>query len=130
MARKLRPALEIVSGIGALGFDLQHHDSTQIAHAVAVLRTVNPELFSWLVQALGVTPTEVSAEILSDGEGRKIQRATNSSSLEDPTDPPALAGRPVPHQRQENQENEDVTARTADAGTPPTSSSPPRPSTE
>lgn len=54
MPRKLRDALEIVSDIGSLGFDLQYHDDIQIRHAVAVLRAVNPELFNWLVQALGV----------------------------------------------------------------------------
>lgn len=53
MTRKLRPALEIISDIGALGFDLQHHSDAVIADAVTLLRTVNPELFSWLVQVLG-----------------------------------------------------------------------------
>lgn len=51
-ARKLRPVLAIVSDIGALGFDLQHHSDEQIAYAVAVLRTVNPEMFRWLSRAL------------------------------------------------------------------------------
>lgn len=53
MARKLRPALNIVSDIGSLAFDLQHHSDEQIAAAVALLRTVNPEMFNWLVQKLG-----------------------------------------------------------------------------
>lgn len=53
MARKLRSALELVSDIGCLGFDLQHHSDEQIAAAVALLRTVNAPLFHWLVKALG-----------------------------------------------------------------------------
>lgn len=56
MTRKLRPAVAIVSDIGSLGFDLQHHSDEQIAAAVALLRTVNPELFSWLVRALAEAP--------------------------------------------------------------------------
>lgn len=51
-ARKLRPALDIVSDIGALGFDLQHHDDQSITAAVTLLRTVNPEMFDWLVKVL------------------------------------------------------------------------------
>lgn len=57
MTRRLRPAIEIVSNIGSLGFDLQQHDAVQIAHAVAILRKVNPDLFAWLVQALGEPPS-------------------------------------------------------------------------
>lgn len=57
MARRLRSAIEIVSDIGALGFDLQHHTEEQIAEAVKVLRTVNPEMFDWLVKSLQ-PPTE------------------------------------------------------------------------
>ncbi len=52
MTRKLRPALDLVSGIGSLGFDLQHHSETDIAEAVRVLRTVNPEIFDWLAAKL------------------------------------------------------------------------------
>lgn len=62
MARKLRPALNIVSDIGCLGFDLQHHSDEQIAAAVALLREVNPELFSWLVQALGAPMKRIQNE--------------------------------------------------------------------
>ena len=58
MSRKLRDALEIVSDIGALGFDLQHHNEMQIAHAVALLRTVNPEMFDWLAKLLADRPPE------------------------------------------------------------------------
>jgi hypothetical protein len=50
--RKLRSALEIVSDIGALGFDLQHHDDVTIAAAVDLLRTVNPGMFDYLAQVL------------------------------------------------------------------------------
>lgn len=51
--RRLRPAAEIVSDIGSLGFDLQHHSDTEIAAAVAFLRRqVNPEMFDWLVKVL------------------------------------------------------------------------------
>lgn len=57
MARKLRPAVEIVSDIGALGFDLQHHTDGQIAEAVTVLRTVNPEMFDWLSRILAQPPS-------------------------------------------------------------------------
>ena len=56
--RKLRPAIEIVSDIGSLGFDLQHHSDAQIVEAVKLLRTVNPELFAWLVQVLGSKRSE------------------------------------------------------------------------
>jgi hypothetical protein len=49
--------LEIVSDIGSLGFDLQHHNETDIAYAVQVLRTVNPQMFDWLVQVLGAAST-------------------------------------------------------------------------
>ena len=52
MKRRLRPALEIVSAIGSLGFDLQHHAEPDISEAVRVLRTVNPEMFDWLVRIL------------------------------------------------------------------------------
>jgi len=51
--RKLRPALELVSDIGSLGFDLQHHSDEQIREAVKLLRTVNPEMFNWLARLLG-----------------------------------------------------------------------------
>lgn len=53
MTRKLRPAIEIVSDIGSLGFALQHHSDDAIQQAVIVLRTVNPEMFDWLVKILG-----------------------------------------------------------------------------
>lgn len=49
---KRRPALDIVSAIGSLGFELQHHSDAAIVDAVALLRTVNPDLFTWLVHAL------------------------------------------------------------------------------
>ena len=50
--RRLRSALEIVSDIGALGFDLRHHSDEHIAAAVKLLRTVNPQMFDWLVRVL------------------------------------------------------------------------------
>lgn len=52
MSRRLRPAVEIVSDIGSLGFDLQHYSDEQIAEAVKVLRTVNTEMFDWLCKVL------------------------------------------------------------------------------
>lgn len=58
--RRLRAALELVSDIGSLGFDLQHHSEVDIMEAVKLLRTVNPELFTWLVRMLG-EPTSVCA---------------------------------------------------------------------
>ncbi len=50
--RRLRNALELVSDIGALGFDLQHHHEDAIREAVKVLYTVNPEMFRWLSRVL------------------------------------------------------------------------------
>lgn len=52
MARRLRSAVELVSSIGCIGFDLQHHSPKEIADAVKVLRVVNPEMFDWLVEIL------------------------------------------------------------------------------
>ena len=52
MPRKPRPALNLVSQIGQLGFELQHHSDEEIAEAVTLLRRVNPKLFVWLVKAL------------------------------------------------------------------------------
>jgi len=56
--RRLRPALELVSDIGCLGFDLQHHSDVQIAEAVKLLRLSNPQMFDWLVKVLaaGASP--------------------------------------------------------------------------
>lgn len=50
--RKPRPAAEIISAIGSLGFELQHHSEPAIQDAVRFLRTVNPEMFDWLVRVL------------------------------------------------------------------------------
>lgn len=61
MPRRPRPAIELVSDIGSLGFDLQHHSDHDIAEAVAVLRTVNGPMFDWIVRVL-------SAPIAKDGE--------------------------------------------------------------
>lgn len=66
MTRRLRPALDIVSDIGSLGFDLQHHDAASIAHAVAVLRTVNPDMFAWLVKALSESPGSTTGSTEGD----------------------------------------------------------------
>lgn len=60
MTRKLRPALELVSAIGSLGFDLQHHAEKDIAEAVAVLRKVNPEMFDWIVRQLAAPASSPS----------------------------------------------------------------------
>jgi len=68
MTRKLRPALNIVSDIGALGFDLQHHTDAEIADAVTLLRTVNPEMFDWIVKVLQVPTHAPKPDILkADG---------------------------------------------------------------
>lgn len=64
MARKLRPALNIVSDIGSLAFDLQHHSNEQIAEAVAILHTVNPEMFDWLVERLAGGSTRTDPGVL------------------------------------------------------------------
>lgn len=66
MTRRLRPALDLVSDIGSLGFDLQHHDAVQIAHAVAILRKVNPDLFAWLVQALSESTGSTTGSTKAD----------------------------------------------------------------
>ena len=56
MSRKLRPAVEIVSDIGALGFALQHHSAADIASAVHFVRIINPEMFDWLAELLAPSP--------------------------------------------------------------------------
>lgn len=61
--RKLRTAIEIVSNIGSLGFDLQHHSDVQIVEAVKLLRMVNPEMFEWLVRVLGSKRSEPAAQL-------------------------------------------------------------------
>lgn len=67
MPRKLRPALDLVSDIGSLGFDLQHHSDEQIAEAVRILRTVNPEMFDWIVKQLAAQAyPSTEARVLTD----------------------------------------------------------------
>lgn len=63
MTRRLRPALEIVSDIGSLGFDLQHHKQSDIYEAVATLRTVNPDMFNWLALLLAGPGREDRTEV-------------------------------------------------------------------
>lgn len=58
MSRKLRSVLELVSDIGKLGFDLQHHSDEQITEAVKMLRTVNPEMFDFISQRLAAVPVQ------------------------------------------------------------------------
>src|SRR5712691_7980 len=62
MPQRLRPALDLVSDIGKLGFDLQHHSDEDIAAAVALLRSVNDPLFAWLVETLGTTSPSLRLE--------------------------------------------------------------------
>lgn len=50
--RMRRPAVEVVSDIGALAHDLQCYYDEEIVEAVKVCRTVNPEMFAWLVRVL------------------------------------------------------------------------------
>ena len=50
--RKLRPAIEILSDIGSLGFDLQHHDDLVIADAMEFMRKANPEMFAWIAKVI------------------------------------------------------------------------------
>ena len=52
MSRRNRSAVEIVSQIGSLGFDLQYHSDADIAEAVALLRSVNGSMFEWLLAVL------------------------------------------------------------------------------
>lgn len=73
MPRRLRPALELVSDIGKLGFDLQHHSDEQIAEAVQVLRTVNPEMFDWIVRALSPNGTPARFSRALDGSGGDLR---------------------------------------------------------
>lgn len=74
--RKLRPAIELVSAIGSLGFDLQHHDEVQIAQAVSILRSVNGPMFDWIAQVL-------SPQAHAEGRERGL-RATNLPVSEPP----------------------------------------------
>lgn len=53
--RRLRPAIEIISDIGSLGYDLQHHAEPDIAAAMTFIRQANPEMFDWLAKVLDVT---------------------------------------------------------------------------
>lgn len=53
-----KTAVEIVSAIGSLGYDLQYYDEATIEQAVEFLRKVNPKLFDWLVDCLiGLRPS-------------------------------------------------------------------------
>lgn len=52
MARKLRPAISIISDIGCLGFDLQHYSDHDILVAMTFMRTANPEMFDFLAKVL------------------------------------------------------------------------------
>ena len=54
--RRLKTAIELVSDIGSVGFDLQHHSERDIAAAVAVLREVNGPMFDWLLRVLDGRP--------------------------------------------------------------------------
>jgi hypothetical protein len=54
--------VEIVSDIGALGFDLQHHSEGEIVRAVTMLRTVNPDMFDWLVRMLELPQAAVAVD--------------------------------------------------------------------
>ena len=66
MTCKLRPVVKLVSDIGALGFDLQHHDDANIVEAVRILRTVNPEMFDWLSRILA-SPDRPCVCLVDDG---------------------------------------------------------------
>lgn len=79
--KALRPAAELVSDIGSLGFDLQHHSTADIADAVTFLRTVNPEMFDWLSRLLGA-PRTLAAVDPVDGTGQEGATREKSSSSE------------------------------------------------
>ncbi len=49
---KLKPAIEIISAIGSLGFNLQFHSADEIEKAMRFMRSANPEMFDWLVTQL------------------------------------------------------------------------------
>lgn len=78
-ARRLRPALDLVSAIGSLAFDLQHHDDAEIQTAVRYLRAVNAPLFDWLVDRLREPATTQHAVARADESGKAVD-ATNLSS--------------------------------------------------
>lgn len=65
--RRLRDPVEIVSDIGALAYDLQHHGDEEIAQAVEVLRRVNGPMFDWLVVTLALGKTSHSTPEGSPG---------------------------------------------------------------
>lgn len=65
MARKLRPALNIVSDIGCLGFDLQHHSEKDISEAVAFMRLSNQEMFDWIARHISGQGETAPAQELS-----------------------------------------------------------------
>lgn len=52
MPRKRKMAIELLSQIGTLGYDLQFHHQAEIAEAMKFMRTANPELFDWLAKVL------------------------------------------------------------------------------
>lgn len=71
MSRRLRSALDIVSDIGVLGFDLQRHNEKDIHAAVTLLRTANPEMFDWIVQQLQAhAPKCLCTDLRTDEHGR------------------------------------------------------------
>jgi hypothetical protein len=65
VTRRLRPALEILSDIGSLGFDLQHHDDATIKRDFEYLKQVNPEMFAWLARVMVGQPERVTEESAS-----------------------------------------------------------------
>lgn len=105
--RKLRPAVELVSSIGELAFDLQHHSDEEIAEAVAVLRVVNPQMFDWLVEKLAVAATgEPGGGLRGDphvGIRESQVRATKDS---DPTPSGASGPDLAPHYTREEFERD------------------------
>jgi hypothetical protein len=60
MARKLKPAIELLSNIGSLGFDLQHHSDADIAEAMAFMRQANGPMFDYLAERLAPPPGDAT----------------------------------------------------------------------
>jgi hypothetical protein len=85
-----------VSDIGSLGFDLQHHSEVEIAHAVAILRTVNPQMFEWLSRVLGATTDAIAVDPVPERgtDGLRATEGLSSLTVTTTSLPPGAAPPP------------------------------------